>query len=175
MMNLKLFTIEVTAILVSYLLIMLPITSATQINIIFGGQRTSITLDTTGFVNRNIKIIHDPSDITWTKVRVSLSIDSASMAHSIEKIYVYKCRGSSPTECLKTTPQTFDNWVDTEFLWNDISEKATASTYPQMANIITFVKLKDIDGRISWLAFHDRISRKSYNNFDIKTLSLIHI
>ncbi|RLJ09869.1 MAG: hypothetical protein DRP15_02085, partial [Candidatus Aenigmatarchaeota archaeon] len=158
----------IVAILVSYLVASLPLVVATNVNIIFNGNvQATAEYNQENLVNKIIYVTHDPSDISWANPRVVLTLSSASLAHSIRKIYVYKCGGLSPVDCVRTEPQVFDEWVDTEFAWRDISQQTGPSRYPQVANLLIFVKLEDMNGKTSWIGFWEQITRTNYNIFSV--------
>ena len=166
-MNYKLLSLEVFALVVSYLVLMLPVTSATQISIIFNGVvQETLEYDQSKVINKQITIKHDPYDITWTDVKVLINLNSASLAHSIQKIYLYKCRKLSPAECVYSDPQVFDKWIDTELAWRDISEREGTSQYPQVANLMFIIKTEDVSGKTGWIGFWNQIRRDNYNVFN---------
>ena len=167
-MNYKIMYEGVAAIFISYLILMLPVVSATNINILFNGAtQETVTYDQEQLVNKQITIKHNPSDITWTDVKILVTLNSASLSHTINKIYLFKCNQLTPTECVYSAPQVFDHWIDTELLWNDISEREGAGLYPQVANLFFLIKLKDINERVSWVGFWTQIRRTNYNVFDV--------
>ena len=148
------------------LIITMPFASATQVNILFNGvvQKTA-SISPQNVVNRQISVVHDPADITWSKVKVVVTINSASLAHTVEKIFLFKCKLLSPVACSSITPVSFEAFADTELLWKDISQQEGAGTYPQTANLMTLVKLRDGSGQVSWVGFWDKITRTEFNVF----------
>lgn len=172
-MRFKVIALEAFAIFVSYLVFSLTLVAATDVNIMYNGQvQDTAKYEHDKLVNMNILINHDPSDITWTNVKLATNLNSASLSHSIKKILLYKCLSSTPTECVRSTPQSFDNYVDTELLWNDISERTSPAQYPQAGNLLFLVKLEDTNSKESWAGFFVQVKRTSYNIFDVRQLSL---
>lgn len=167
-MNMRTFSIELGAIMACYMLLMLPVVSATDVNILFNGElKETASISPENLVNRQVNIVHLPNDITWTNVKVLLSVSSASLAKSISRILVYKCKTDNPIDCIKSEPLEFEAYVDTELSWNDISEKTGPGMYPQSANVLMLVKL---DGdSTAWTAFWDTIERTNYNVFTTKS------
>ncbi len=183
-MELKTFGIEFGAIMVSYLLLMLPVVGATDVNIMFGGEVKDTTeISPSKIVNRVIEVVHDPTDITWANVKVRVSVSSASLAKSIDKIYLFTCKNQNPVDCVKGKPLEFENYIDEELNWVDISAQTGAGFYPQTANILLLVKLQG--ERTTWTGFWDKIERLDYNvfgtysyeissiNVDAKSLDLV--
>lgn len=165
-MNLKQISLGVSAIMASYLMMMLPLVGATEVNIMFNGQpQVKTEISPANLVNKQMIIVHDPSDITWTNVRVKVSLSAATLSKSISRIYLYKCKGSSPVDCAKSEPVVFESYIDTELAWVDISEKSGAGLYPQEGHLLVIVKLED--GRDTWTGFWTRVERTDYNVFNV--------
>lgn len=166
-MRMNAFLVTLFAILGSYLVFSIPIAYATTINIVFNGQpQDTVSLSSEDMVNRQVSVEHSPADITWTDVKILLTLNSATLEHIIEKIYIYKCKKMSPTECIGLTPIEFESFVNTELAWSDISTTEGVADYPQVANILTMVKLSGLEGEITWVGFWDKIKRTDYNIFD---------
>ena len=175
-MDYKLLLIEIFAIAASYLIITMPAAYATNVNIIFDGNvQDTVKISSGTSVNKQINIQHDPSDRSWTKVKVLVKVNSASLAHNIERVYVYKCRALSPKDCARSTPVDSETYVDTELAWNDISARKGLSPWPEAANIMILVKLTDINNKISWVGFWDTIERIDYNVFNIYSSELSNV
>ncbi len=165
-MKWKNLTLEIAVVLACYLVITIPVTSATSVNIIFNGQiRESVEYDPSNTVNQHITYVRDPRDINWANVRVAITLNSASLAHTIKRVYLYKCGALSPTGCMQKTPEVFDNYVDTEIAWGDIGQSTGTAKYPQEGNILFLVKLEDPDGLTSWVGLWNTIRRTSHREF----------
>lgn len=158
--------LQLIAVIVSTLVATLPLAGATQVNILFNGvvQQTA-SISPQNLVNKQISIIHDPADITWSQVRVLVTVNSASLAHSIERIFLFKCQLLDPVACSNVAPIDFETFADTELLWNDISQQEGGGTYPQTGHLMTLVKLKGIEGETIWVGFFDKIIRTDFNIF----------
>ena len=175
-MRFKTIALESLAIFASYLVFSLTLASATNVNIIFNGQvMNTANYEQESLLNMAVRMSHDPSDITWTNVKLAVGLNSASLANTITKIFVYKCRSATPTECVRSTPQVFDNYVDTELLWKDISDRTGAAQYPQVANLFFLVKLEDMNAKESWIGLFTETRRTAYNLFDTTQLSITDV
>ena len=88
-MRFKIVALEAFAIFVSYLVFSLSLVSATDVSIMFNGQvQETAKYEQEKVVNMLIKMSHEPSDITWTNVKLAVNLNSASLAKSIKKIYL---------------------------------------------------------------------------------------
>ena len=102
-MNYKLMALETFAIAACYIILAWPLASATNVNILFNGQtQETAELSIGNLLNKQITSKHEPSDVTWTDVKIVAAISSASLSHTIEKIYLYKCKAMSPSSCIMT-------------------------------------------------------------------------
>ena len=168
---LKIFTI-----IACYILLVIPGAQATTINLIFNGQVSdTVELNLNQIINKEIDIFHSPSDFSWTNVRVDVSINGASLGHTIENIYVYHCKLDSPVGCIRQQPETFESFVDAEFPWRDISQPVGPGFYPEVANIMFLVKLRGSDGNTIWIGSFDTIKRTAYNEFDVNSQEIADI
>ncbi len=164
-MRMKNLCVEMAAIVACYLIIALPIAGATDVNIRLNGNvAKTVTYDPSNIVNLHVTYVKDPSDISWANVRIAVNLNSASMAHSIKKVYLYKCGSLSPTSCLQKTPEVFDTHVDTEIAWSDIAQSGSQG-YPQEGSMLFVVKLENPEGMASWVGLWTTIKRQSYREF----------
>ena len=114
-MNYQKLFLGTMAILVSFVIFNLPIVSATEVNILFAGEVQATTqISTENLVNSRIEVAHDPSDRAYRNVKLTVSISSASMARAVSKILLYKCKDTTPVDCVKGEPLEFETYVDTE-------------------------------------------------------------
>ncbi|HJW96726.1 MAG TPA: hypothetical protein VJ485_01015 [archaeon] len=172
-MKFRIIALETFAIFVSYLVFSLTMVAATDVNIMFNGVvQDTAKYDHEKIINLQVSTKHDPNDVTWTNIKLAVMVNSASLSHSIKKIYLYKCRSVTPTECVRSTPQVFDNYADTELLWNDIYEKTGPAQYPQLANLLFLVKMEDLNKKESWVGMFTQTRRTNYNIFDTQQLSV---
>ena len=96
-MDFKNLSLGITAITAAYLIMMLPMAGATEVNIIFNGQpQATLDISPTQLIYTSLSIVHNPSDITWTNVKVKVGVNLADPGKSVEKMYLYRCRGSDP-------------------------------------------------------------------------------
>ncbi len=166
-MNWKIAILETFAIMVCYMLVAWPLSSAATVNVMFNGQ-THETVDVSpmNLMNKKITSEHESTDVTWSDVKVGVKISSASLSHTISKIYLYKCKTMDPVSCVMTEPQVFDKWIDTELAWKDISQREGSSPYPQVANLLLVIKMTGPNDRTSWVGSWDTIRRTEYNVFN---------
>jgi hypothetical protein len=165
-MRWKAITLETAAVVVCYLVMTMPVTSATTVNIYFNGQvMDSVEYEPSSLVTQGLRVVHDPPDITWSNVRISMTLTSASLAHTVKRVYLYKCGALSPVGCMQKTPEVFDNYVDTEIAWSDIGQSTGPSTFPQEGNLLFMVKLEDPEGLVSWISLWKTIRRTSARGF----------
>jgi hypothetical protein len=160
-MNFKLILIEVFALFASYLVISMPFAYAIQVNIIYGATQETVDYTPENLINKQLSIQHDPIfDPFWEQVKIHVNITNTTK--DIEKIYLYKCKGLSPVDCVNSiTPEMYnviDNDLDLEFAWNDVRDQ---SEYPQIANFLYLIKIKGISD--IWFGIWDKIKRTAYN------------
>jgi len=162
----KVVGLQVFAISVIYIVLQLPIAfAATQVNI-FATPSSGTPAETTeynmdNFLNFNA-IIHLARR---GGPKVELRINGANELYDVKKILLYKCRNTNPVECSRFIPQPYDNYVDTELDWADISEKENPpSLFPQIAHLMILVKLEG-DGNTRWLGIWHTITRGLNNEF----------
>lgn len=160
--------LTILSVLVAFLIATLPLASAASVRIVFNGQEqgSPIQLSPTNAVSRTITIDHDPADITWSRVRVKFDVLSADPSSAPTQILLYKCKRQGPSECIRTTPLTFDRYIDGDIAWTDVSERDGTAQYPQTANFLTLVRLES-NGASRWLGLWDVVTRSSYNTFTV--------
>jgi hypothetical protein len=177
-MNFKLFGLQTFAVVVSCLVFNIAIVSATNINIIFDGTtQETVEYETGNLINTATDVVRDPSDIAWTDIKIKLIINSASLSHTIKKIYIYKCKSLNPVSCSQLKPEEYDNFANIELSWSDISQREGSSRYPEVANLMVLVNLEGPYESSSWIGLMETINRVDYNIFtvtedDIDTVSL---
>ncbi len=162
-MNHKIIALEIFVVLVSYLVLTMPVAFATNIKIIYGGFEKNVSYNPEGLVNKVIE--PDKDDET-----VFVSISNAS-SDVIETVYLYTCRGYSPTECIgHGSYESQDAGFSKEYGWSELADQT--STFPQTANIMTLVKFADPFGS-KWAGFWDTVTREhSGSDFSVSTHSL---
>jgi hypothetical protein len=167
-MNLKILGLQTLAVVVSCMVLNLATVSATNINIIFdGATQETVEYDTGKLINTDIDVVRDPSDIAWTNVKIRVVINSASLSHTIKKIYIYKCKSLNPADCSKLKPEEYDSFADIELSWNDISQRAAGTRYPETASLMVLVNLEGPYESSSWVGLMERISRGNFMTFTI--------
>jgi len=166
-MNYKLAALETFAIIVCYILVAWPLASATNVNIIFNGQtQATAELSISNLLNKRITHYHDPSDVTWTDVDVEISLSSASEQYTIERIYLYACQDLDPIECARKEPIKYDHYINDALSWKTISKREGTGTYPQVANLLSIIKLVGPNDRVSWVGSWDVVKRTKYDTFN---------
>src|SRR3989339_732598 len=155
-MDLKCLALQLIAVSFAVFMLNLPLTSAATVDIFSKGElKDSVDLSPGNIVNRQISVVHEAKDITWSNVKVLASINSATLAYSIKKIYIFKCQNLDPVECVRGSPIIFDSYVDTEIAWKDMSKPESSAAYPQVGRLLTLVKLEDSNRKSFWIGFWD--------------------
>ncbi|MEM7822941.1 MAG: hypothetical protein QW703_01670, partial [Candidatus Aenigmatarchaeota archaeon] len=161
--------LEFGVIAVIWLIFNLPFVSATQINIISGGQVVQQTeIDAGRIVDRDVSVLWDGPNAKNARVKVAIS--SASLAKAIERVLIYKCKDLGPTECVQqVNPDTYMEFASIELPWDEISYK-TGPQWSSATNLLILAKLKD--GRIVWTGAWYRIERTSRTGFNVLNFDL---
>jgi len=169
-MRMNWILVEIFAIMASYLIISLPITGATEINIYYNGVPSGdpIDLDYSDIADKSV-VVNNPGDAAT----VSVSIVNATMDNRVLAAYVYRCKGSSPTVCIsQTTPTLYEGDVAASYAWSEIRD--VSSGYPQVANIMTLVKVRR-DGGVSWLGYWDVLTRTGTASFGVDSKDITDV
>jgi len=165
-MNVKILCLQIAAVMVSCMLLNLSIVSATTFRVIYNDEiQASIEYSFKDLINTGVVIVRDPSDISWSKIKIRVTINSASLSHTIKKIYIYKCKVLDPVTCSQLEPEEYDTFADVEYSWEDISQREGAERYPEVANLMILVKLEGPYETSSWTGILERIERRDYNIF----------
>jgi hypothetical protein len=174
-MDYKTFGLETLAILVSYIVLVIPLSSATTVHIFYGGNEV-ITMECEDYDgdgvpdNDDCYRPGDRSDLVYKQVvpksgsmrtgsRIQIIINNKKTTPTIKKVYLYRCKELNPIECARLEPIIADQKFDVEFNWIDMIERGFTISYPQVANIMTLVQLEDSEGRETWTGFWDTIKR----------------
>ncbi len=158
--------LQIAAILVSYALLNIPVVFATNVNIVVNGRTAdTVQYDVSSVVNTQVSISRDPNDISWSNIKLRLLINSASLSHTISKVYIYKCKALDPVACSQLKPEEYDNFADIEFSWNDISQREGNARYPQIANLMIIVKLEGPHETTGWVGIMQKVRRIDYKTF----------
>ncbi len=141
------------AIVGTYLIMSVPFVNAININILHGGFSESAVLDPGKYVIKEYTIEHDEF---WSSVDINIELNNGT-SEQIQKVYIYKCRGMNPEECIKTSSyDSFSGNFNQTYNWDDIADQT--AYYPQKANLLYLVKLSNNYGP-KWLGFWDQIKR----------------
>lgn len=153
-MNCKLICIEVFAILTAYLVFSISFASATNVKIYYNGAyQSSVQYTSQSSVSKSVTV-EDGS--------VKINITNATGDISIEKVYVYKCRGLAPGACISGTPETTNGTFGGMYAWNSVADKTVG--YPQKANFLILVKAR-ISTKTFWTGFWQRIERSDESTY----------
>jgi hypothetical protein len=174
-MNAKAFLVMIFAVASSYLIITMPAAFATQVSISYGGF-PPVEASMPSYVNREIAAVTDDP----FKINYNLQIDlTAASESSLEGVYMYKCKGLNPTDCITSVSPDFyefvNNSVNLELPWQEFTDKTYG--YPQTGNILFLVKV-NTPGK-TWVSYWHKIVRSSSSftppyhfTYDIDTVEL---
>jgi hypothetical protein len=163
----EIIILQIFAVVASYLIAAMPLTSAVQMSIIKGTEQTTASLpDLSELVQKEISY---PYQGNLQYVRIKLY--NKTVNNVINKVYMYKCRGFSPTECLNSmqpvvsiNPITNDVFFDQTFSWNDVKSGT-------VANFLILAKL-NINGKRVWTGDWTKITYQGPGSFESKTYTI---
>lgn len=164
-LNCGLLALEIIAIFASYLILFLPITAATNINIYFGSWKQTSTIEPD--VEVISSVTKDSGDSYTVTVRNATS-------RKILRTVVYKCKNTDPGACVTATvPETFTGNMMKSYNWDQIAD--TSLGLPQTGYIIIFVEL---EGAVNtWYGLRYRLRKTVYDyepvyNWDISNVDV---
>jgi len=154
-MNYKLLLIGIFAIVTSYLVFSIPVTSATNVKIYYNGvYQSSVQYSPQTFVSRTVSVENGV---------LKINVTNATGAISIQKIYVYKCKGLAPSTCATTAaPDISESSFGGSYQWNTVADKTTG--YPQRANFLILAKVS-VSGKVFWTGFWHWIERTDSSTY----------
>jgi hypothetical protein len=154
-MNFKLLLIGIFAMVASYLVFSIPVASATSVRIYYNGvYQSSVQYNPQSFVLKSVSV---------SGGNVLINITNGTGTASIEKVFVYKCRGLSPAACASSiTPDSAESNSGWSYPWSEVADGT--SGYPQRANFIIFVKVR-VSDKMFWTGFWQRIERTSLSEY----------
>ncbi len=162
MMRNVIMILQVIAVFCAYLVMSIPVISASQISVYMpGGETLVFSIDPAEKVSRSVEIVHEPSDHQWANVQVKIEIVGNDPAYAVKKVYLFKCKNSSPSVCSSYIPVEAKNYLSGEkgtFYWNDVSANS-------IAGFMSLVQMEHA-GKIIWVGFWDEIERASLQSFD---------
>lgn len=132
-MDYKTIALECAAILVSYIVLILPVSFATDVNIIFGSSTKTVALNQETLVQKRIGSPSGSGNVT------------VSITGPVEKAYVYKCRDKNPANCDISNSDSFSGAFEKTYKFADISANS-------IANMLILVKAA-ASGTTTWLGF----------------------
>jgi len=182
MMRYNMNMLQTMAIAFSYLVIVLPVAGATNVNIIFNGVVQETTdISPENAVNVQVVPLCNSDDPNCNNAKVQVVISSASLSHSISKIFLFKCKPQDyklqdPSSCSQEIPLRFDSFANEELLWSDVGGQESAGEfYPQTGSLMTIVKLEDSSGQTSWVGNWHTIKRTKFDAFTVFNFDLTEI
>ncbi len=160
--------LQVIAVFCAYLVMSIPVISASQISVYVPGSAPKIfSVDPAVKVERNITVVHDPSDYKWENVQVKVEIVGKDPGYALKKIYLFKCKNSSPGTCSGYGPVVAKNYLSGEkgtFYWNDVSANS-------VAGFMSIVEM-EYAGKTVWVGFWDEIERTGLQSFEHSSYEL---
>jgi hypothetical protein len=156
-MKLKMVLLGVFAIFASYLVFSIPLASATNVRIFYDGREQNPAQP----VQYNPWMLISRS-FTVEGSSVKVSVRNTSQAVSLEKIYIYRCGGLSPSACISSEPEVSAGQLEASYAWSSVADKA--SGYPQTANFLVLAKVA-YSGKVFWTGFWQKIRRSDASTF----------
>lgn len=160
-----------TAIMaIIFFLVAAPVTLAINVNVVYNGQtRQSTQFNSEDVLNWDISVTRNSTDFTWSRVNLHLSVISGDSARPVSKMYLYRCKGYNPIDCVTKVdvpePLEFGSYADVDLSWNDISIAQGSARYPQVSNLMLLAKLEGENE--AWTGLFVRTERVEYNQFNV--------
>jgi hypothetical protein len=155
-MNYGLVLLEICAIFASYLILFMPISFATNVNIYFGGyEQAEVDLDP------NNEVL---ASVTTNSVdnTVTVSVKNKT-SRQISQVVIYKCKDNDPATCVSTiTPEANSGNLVKAYDWSELAD--TGSGYPQTGYLIIVIELEGTTS--TWYGYRYRIRKYNANSFD---------
>jgi len=171
----KKILVTIFAITAVYLMLTLPVSYATTVNIIHGSTTATTNIDAGQIISKQIIPKNNfDQDRRGTAASVSIKVNGASLLHQINKVYIYMCKSSAPMDCLQTTPIDSGEYADVDLSWNFVSIPQ-GGNWPETANFLILVKSTDSDGNVLWHGFFDTVKRMSWDTFTVESTELSEI
>jgi hypothetical protein len=166
-MNLKGFVLDVSMVVVCYLVISIPMVIATNVNIIYdGGNAGSAQYNPGDYVRVN-GVAYDsgiPSIWKDQDIRVDFVVGNNTNDVVIESGYVYQCGDLDPDACVDSVPpEAFSVKFEETYNWIDIRD-ADSPSHNEISNFVVFARAVK-SGKSFWTGFHYQVRRSSYNLF----------
>jgi hypothetical protein len=158
--------LQIFAVIASYLILSITFVSALEVRIFTsGGQEVSSNLLTfDDFIEKEITF---PYLQNYQYINIKLS--SKDQTHIIKKVYLYRCKNFSPTECIQkgVEPVVSVNTgnanavFDETYRWDDVNTN-------NIAYFIIFVKL-DVNGKEAWLGSFTKVTKIGIKQFSTES------
>ncbi|MBI4020311.1 MAG: fibronectin type III domain-containing protein [Candidatus Aenigmarchaeota archaeon] len=156
-----------TAALIT-VLIMAGVSSAATVGILYGGQsQETLTVSPEALISKQVAISRDPADITGANPIVRITVNSGSVNHRLDKVFLYECRKAGPADCSRLAPFQGSGFLDVERNWTSLSERLTSSAVPQAGNIMIIAKLVDSEENALWAGSFIQVRRDSLSQMPV--------
>jgi hypothetical protein len=153
-MNFKLVCIEVFAMLAAYLVFSLSFASATNVKIYYNGAyQSSAQYTPQNSISKSVTI---------DSGSVIINVTNATADVSVEKVYVYKCRGLTPGACISGIPEASNGTFGGVYPWSSVSDGTGG--YPQKANFLILAKVIS-SGKAFWTGFWQTVERSDASTY----------
>jgi hypothetical protein len=154
-MNCKLLLIGIFAVCASYLVFSISLVQATNVRIYYNGvQQSSVPYNPQTLVSR---------DVSVESGNVKIDVANATGTVSIQKVYVYKCKGLAPAECASAnSPEIAESSFSGTYAWGDVADSTAG--YPQKANFLILAKVS-YSGKTFWTGFWHWIERTGASTY----------
>jgi hypothetical protein len=166
-MNCRGFVLDVSMVVVCYLVISIPMVFATNVNVIVGGGSIdSVQYNPGDFVRINGFVYDDGMpkigrDQDW---RVDFVVENNTNDVVIESGYVYQCGGLDPGSCVDyISPDAFSGSFEKTYNWIDIRGE-DSPVHEEVSNFVVFARVVK-SGKAFWTGFHYQVRRTAYNVF----------
>ena len=156
---------EAFAILACYLILTIPIASASTVQIYSGETIVStFSFNPWSSVTRDVTVSGP-----WSDPMVALRFTNSSSSVSVETVFLYKCGLHSPSGCVGTVQGgEFPGGLETEVAWESIADQAVS--YPQRGNLLVMSRVNDA-GRVFWVSQWVEMTRLSEQEFIVTPLN----
>ncbi len=158
--------LKIATVFCVYLVFSISTASAVELSIYQlasgAAEEIEMTLDASTVIDKDFEFVHDPaSDPRYENVQVKIEVMGNDPLYPISKIYLFRCKDSSPLDCVDYEPVEADSFLSGErgtFYWTDISRGTKAG-------FLTLVKFSN-NGKDSWVGYWDEATRTGVENFN---------
>ena len=169
-MNYRAMLLDVGVIVVCYLIASIPLASAVQIKVIFGGTTyAQVDYEPTAGLNVDFAAYDDEVPHLWSdsKIKINITVENGTQDSVIEKGYLYACKGLDSKTCVDSvSPVEFDSGLHASLKWVGVRDK-DSSDYgndPEVARFLIFCRVIE-NGKARWTGISYTVKRTAYNMF----------